>query len=327
MARRPESGIDPSPQLVMAADARRQKGRRRHRTDAYRVLNGPADGAPPGLTLDAYGQWLVLAARSAVDEEVIRGWAEAARRALEPDGIVIKTLTEDPRESRSTVMGDRRPPLVMVREGEASFECRLDDGIQTGLFLDHRETRARAWDFSREVEVLNLFAYTCSFSVHAALAGARRVTSVDISQRALDWGRRNMSRSGVDPNLHRWFADDVLSHIRRARRSYGLVVLDPPVFGHGRKPFSLTRDLDELMAGAVEQLTDGGVLIASTHHQQIGAERLEASLSRAARASHGRIDVLDRLGLPEWDHPVWGAPNELDRGDYLTTVIARLHRS
>ncbi|MEL6185902.1 MAG: class I SAM-dependent methyltransferase, partial [Myxococcota bacterium] len=200
-----------------------------------------------------------------------------------------------------------------------------DDGVQTGLFLDHRETRWRARDFSAGHEVLNLFAYTCAFSVHAALAGAERVTSVDVSQRSLSWGRRNMALSGLDPNRHRWFADDVLAHLRRPRGTYGLVILDPPVFGHGRRPFSLERDLVRLLRGAFSQLAPGGVLIFSTHHTGLTDPVLEAACREAALGCQRTLDLIERRGLPEWDHPISGDPTPGDRGNYLRTLCLRVN--
>lgn len=317
--------IPPPAEVILRAQERRAATRREPRTNAFRLLNGPADGAPPGLTLDRYERWLVLAARSSVPMDVVHLWGDAAAAALDPDGVVMKTLAEDPRQSRSEVLGDRLPPLVMVREGDATFECRLDDGVQTGLFLDHRDTRWRLREHASGVEVLNLFAYTCTFSVHAALGGASRVTSVDVSQRALAWGRRNMAHSGLDPNQHRWFGDDALAHVRRPRRCYGVVVLDPPVFGHGRRPFSLSRDMDELFRGALEQLDDDGVLAVSSHHREIGADLLEARLMTAGNAVGAELEVLDRMGLPPWDHPTVPSGDD-DRGSYLDTLLVRLHR-
>ena len=268
-----------------------------------------------------------VGARSSVPIEVVRSWGRCARDALDPDGLVVKTLAEDPTESLSEVLGDRRPPLIIVREGSAAFECRLDNGLQTGLFLDHRHTRWRAIQYAKGVRVLNLFAYTCSFSVQAALAGAEQVTSVDVSQRALSWGRRNMAHSGLDPNAHRWFGDDAMIHVRRPRRAYGLVIVDPPAFGHGRRPFSLLRDLEPLVRGSLEQLHDEGVIIVSSHHQDVSAETLASALHRSAEALGSQIEVLERLGLPSWDHPVVTNSNPEDRGDYLDTLIARLHRA
>lgn len=312
-------------ELLQQAARRRSAASVEPATNAFRIMNGPADGGPAGLTLDRYGKWMVLSSRTEVPEAAVRRWTHAALQAFDPDGVVVKRLAEDPRNSSTRVWGDRTPPIITVREGDAVFECRLDDGVHTGLFLDHRQTRWRARQLAAGVEVLNLFAYTCAFSVHAALAGATRVTSVDVSQRALSWGRRNMQHSGLEPDDHRWFADDVLVHLRRPRRQYGLVILDPPVFGHGRRPFSLLNDLDRLLDGALAQLADDGWLAFSTHHTSLGPSELEALLRAAVARNQLRLAELEHMGLPEWDHPV-GPDRTGDRGDYLTTLLARVQR-
>lgn len=311
---------------LLAARDRRASGTPTLKTNAFRLVNGAADGAPPGLTLDIFGGWLVLSARKALSEDTVEEWIECTVAVFEPEGIVVKRLAPRPKDSFSRLVGDRTPPEVLkVFEGDAQLEIHLDDGVQTGLFLDHRETRARARTYARGVEVLNLFAYTCAFSVHAALAGASKVTSVDVSQRALSWGRRNMAHSGLNPNLHRWFSDDVLSHLKRPRRSYGLVVCDPPVFGHGRRPFSLERDLQALMSGCIEQLSNEGVLIFSTHHTALNKRVLIEAASQAALQLKRMTSVLGVHGLPEWDHPVLERDAEGDRGGYLDTVVLRVH--
>lgn len=257
----------------------------------------------------------------------MRSLTLAGMDVLKADGAVIKWLSDVSRKSRTEVLGSAAPPPLTISEGDARFECRLNEGVQTGLFLDHRPVRWRARTYAAGVEVLNLFAYTCTFSVHAALAGASRVTSIDVSSRALQWGRRNMSMSGVDPDQHRWFADDVVMHLRRTRRSYGLVILDPPVYGHGRRPFSLLSDIGALLAGAMNQLKEGGILIASTHHLELNGAALLSRARRAAQSLGLELEVIDELGLPEWDHPVLpGHRSEEDRGDYLATLIARVKR-
>jgi 23S rRNA (cytosine1962-C5)-methyltransferase len=296
--------------------------------DACRLLNGPGDGAPPGLTLDRYDRWLVMTARAAVPEVVVSAWAAAIMDSLAPEGLVLKTL--EPRASASTsrVWAGQVPvERVPIREGDVTLLCGLNDGVQTGLFLDHRETRwdARAW--AAGVEVLNLFAYTCAFSVHAARAGATRVTSVDVSRRALDWGRDNMRASGLDPDRHRWFADDVVRHVGRgAAGTYGLVILDPPVFGRAKgRTFSLGGDLLRLLEGGLRKLMDGGVLVFSTHARALDEAALVDAASRAGGREGRRVSVVAQRGLP-WDHPVDpdAAPQEDDRGNYLKTLVLKV---
>ena len=311
--------------IIQKAFDKRRSHHHEPATDAFRILNGPADGGPAGVALDQYGGWLVLTARAKVDRSTVMAWAETAVSTLGAEGLVLKTLEEEARLSRSEPLFGSPPHDLMVHEGDAVFECQLDQGPQTGLFLDHRTTRWRIRPFAQGVEVLNLFAYTGSFSVHAALAGASRVTSVDIAPRALRWARRNMSHNNLDPNQHRWFTDDALDHLKRPRHTYGLVVLDPPVFGRGRKAFSLFKDLSLLMRGAFQQLHDGGILVVSTHHTGIGFTQLARTAELQAQHLGLEIEKLEKLGLPEWDHPTLPqSSSDADRGDYLNTLIVHL---
>jgi 23S rRNA (cytosine1962-C5)-methyltransferase len=313
---------DPIPQRISRADEKRRAVAEARGIDAYRVINGPADGGPAGLTLDRYARWLVLTTRA---EDVQEAWANASLDALDADGLVLKTAKTPP--ASRLYRGELPKEPIAVREEGATFLCDLDSGLSTGLFLDHREARIAARAHSKDQEVLNLFAYTGAFSVHAALGGARRVTSVDAMKRALERGRENMKRSGLDPDRHRWFPDDVLEHVARQRRrgpAYGLVIADPPVVGRAKgATFSLERDLERLAEGCVGSVVPGGVVMLATHAIDVGEARLLDALERAAE---GRaIEVLARLGLPDWDHPVVKGKSDLkDRGDYLKTLVVRV---
>lgn len=314
---------------ILSEALRRREAGRSDEVTAFRILNGPGDGAPAGLTLDSYDRWLVMTARTHIEPPVVQAWAEAAQNLLNPEGLVLKRLATRAQDSDSEVLFGQVPDTpIVIREHEVNLLCALDDGVQTGLFLDHRETRRLARDYVRAGEVLNLFSYTCAFSVHAAVAGASRVTSVDVSRRALDWGRRNMKASGLEPDRHRWFADDVLKHVGRGPEgTYQLVILDPPVFGRAKgRTFSLRADLPALLEGAFRKLMNGGVLIFSTHAQTMSdRDVLNAARAAAARAG-GRAEVIQQRGLPEWDHPVasTGQGDAEDRGNYLKTLVLRM---
>jgi 23S rRNA (cytosine1962-C5)-methyltransferase len=301
--------------------------------DAWRWINGAGDDAPSGLTIDCYRHegtqaWLVVGAREHLgQEEVARAWAKAAGDRVSAVGVVLKRLSRSVRESTSELIFGAPPPSpVRVREDDAVFLCELDDGISTGLFLDQREVRRRSRDFASGREVLNLFAYTCAFSVHAALAGARRVTSVDVSKKALRRGRENMSASGLDPNRHRWFDDDVFAFLARQRKkapAYELVVADPPVFGRARgATFALERELPLLLSGCIAATAPSGVVVFSTHLLSVEQDVLVAAARAAAAGVSRSITVLETMGLPEWDHPAVSASD--DRGNYLKTLVLRV---
>ena len=239
--------------------------------------------------------------------EVTR-WSDALLEVLEPEGLVVKRVGKRPSEHSSRVYAGQlaKEPLA-IREGDATFLCDLDDGLATGVYLDLSHARLRAKGLSQGGEVLNLFAYTSTFSVQAALGGATRVTSVDTSRRALRRGRANMAASGLDSDAHRWFADDVLEHLGRAGRRkdrYQLVVVDPPAYGRsGRRQFVFERDLDELVQGSLALLADGGSMVLTSHVTTLGVDRLRRSVDRAAdvlKMHTSKAEVME----PPWDCPM-----------------------
>jgi 23S rRNA (cytosine1962-C5)-methyltransferase len=300
--------------------------------DALRVVNGRGDAGPPGLTIDRYSRYLVVSAREELQDEVPRAWGEAAAEALGADGVVLKTLARSVGRSRSEViLGAVPSEPIPIREDDAVYLCDLDRGVSTGLFLDHRDTRRRIRAFSEGGEVLNLFAYTCAFSIHAAKAGARRVTNVDSAKKALARGRENMVASGLDPDRHRWFADDVIAHLARQRRRgpmYDLVIADAPVLGRARaKVFSLERDLQPLARDAIASTKPGGIVVIAAHATALSSEAMVEAATRGARELGRRVDLVEELGLPAWDHPTVPSPtgraDDSDRGDYLKTLVLR----
>jgi len=312
--------------LLVDAETRRRKHLGDRVQDAFRIINGAGDGAPAGLTVDRYRDWLVLGAREQVADEVVEVWSAAVPAVLECSGFITKRLARRASESTSrVVIGEPPVAPVEVREADATFLCDLDGGLATGLYLDLHDVRLQTRHLAKSKGVLNLFAYTGSFSVHAALAGASRVTSVDVSKKALRRGRENMIASGLDPAKHRWFGDDVLQHLARATRRddrYGFVVVDPPAFGRAKnRVFALEREFERLVDGVVPLVEADGTLLLSVHTESIDWPRMEDAVEAAAGARP--IEVLSRGGLPTWDHPASDTALG-DRGDYLRVLVVRL---
>jgi 23S rRNA (cytosine1962-C5)-methyltransferase len=181
-----------------------------------------------------------------------------------------------------------------------------------GLYLDQRENRRWVMDTiqraPRPPAVLNLFAYTCSFSAAAASAGAARVTSVDIAKRPLAWGRDTFALNGLDPAAHAFYPDDVHGVLARSLRrgaSFDVIICDPPSFGHGRRAASLHQALSDLAAACAQVLAPRGWLLLCLNH------RATAPADFRARALHGiqraARDVLSAdLLLPPPDAPPGG---------------------
>ena len=195
---------------------------------------------------------------------------------------------------------DQSGHVRIVQEQGLRFEVNLSDYLDTGLFLDHRNTRARVRSEAQDKRVLNLFAYTGSFTCYALGGGARATTTVDLSQTYCDWTRRNFAHNGfAEGAAHRVVQADCLAflqeeHQRRAR--YDLIVCDPPTFSNSKRmaqsSFDVVRDHPALIADCVNLLDAGGVLYFSTNARRF-------ALDERALPHNLQIEELTPNALPE----------------------------
>ncbi len=306
--------------LVVGALERRRGLIDSGRTRAFRAFSGEVDGVE-GLYIDVYGEgavMMVYEGRVARGFDVTRAGGEVleALRPLGVRGVYLKPFAKDRSKlggSLPAVVTEARPLAgeavaegLVVREIDWRLEVRLYDGLSTGVFLDQRENRGfvRDWCAARvkrgeSARVLNTFAYTCAFSVAAARGGAA-TTSVDVSGRYLDWGKRNFEVNGIgvgakapssaaakpaapspaepaEGGRHRFAKMDTFEFFGYARRkelSYDLIVLDPPSFGSGSKkdkvaPWNSVEGYARLVKEAAELLNDGGMVLASTNTSEL----------------------------------------------------------
>jgi len=191
--------------------------------------------------------------------------ARAAAEALSvpPDRIHLKSRHSGEKYARLARIGER----IEVRERDLRFLVNLDDYIDTGLFADHRETRARVKAEARGAIFLNLFAYTGSFTCAAAAGGAKQTTSVDASRAYLDWAADNLALNQLSGELVRSGVDEFLNGL--GSRRWTLCVLDPPSFSDfGAKSLDVQRDHRSLIERTLAALAPGGVLWFATNHQR-----------------------------------------------------------
>ena len=150
----------------------------------------------------------------------------------------------------------------------------LSDYLDTGLFLDHRETRRLVREWSAGRRVANLFAYTGSFSVYAAAGGARGTVTLDMSNTYLAWAERNMALNGHTGRNHTFERVDVLALLTDPgvyQRAFDLVVLDPPTFSNSKKmraSFDVQRDQVDLLRRTRKLLAPGGEIVFSTNRRR-----------------------------------------------------------
>ncbi len=166
---------------------------------------------------------------------------------------------------------DHRHSSLTVDEQGQRFEVNLTDYIDTGLFLDHRTTRAMVRDQARDTRFLNLFCYTGSFTVYAGAGGATATTSVDLSNTYLDWTRRNLLLNKLDGDQHELVRADVLDYLdleARNDRQFDLVVADPPTFSNSKRneeDWDVQRLHGPLLTRIAKLLAPGGTLYFSTN--------------------------------------------------------------
>lgn len=167
----------------------------------------------------------------------------------------------------------------IVEEGGLKFLVNLDDYLDTGLFLDHRQARAMVRDGAAGKHVLNLFGYTGAFTVYAAAGGARRTVTVDLSNTYLDWAHDNLALNGLTGDQHALVRDDALEWLRFAARRgdrFDVIVLDPPTFSNSKKMrdvLDVRQDHGPLISDAFDLLTDDGWLLFSTNARKFRLER------------------------------------------------------
>ncbi len=187
--------------------------------------------------------------------------------------------------------GDAEASLqTVVSEAGVRYGIDFGGGYSSGLFLDQRANRALLRRLAPK-RVLNTFAYTCSFSVVAALAGAETL-SVDLSKKSLERGRQNFALNGLSTEGHRWIADDLLSVLPRLTRReefFDAIILDPPTFSRGRRgrPWQVERGLEELVLQSVEIAAPNAAILISTNCTRLNLRTLEA-IARFALRTHRR---------------------------------------
>jgi 23S rRNA (cytosine1962-C5)-methyltransferase len=171
-----------------------------------------------------------------------------------------------------------------VKENSQLFLVNLTDYLDTGLFLDHRITREKVKQLSKEKRVLNLFCYTGSFSVYAADGGAASVTSVDLSKTYLSWAEKNMALNQyTDPKKFHFVHADVKQYLKTLEsNSFDLVIMDPPTFSNSKRMkdiLDIQRDHAELINDVLKAMTAGGMLFFSTNFTrfEIDKESINAS--------------------------------------------------
>ena len=290
-------------------------------TDAFRWANGEGDFLP-GIVVDLYASVAVVR----FDGAAVRVLRDAVAAAVVKLGapLGVRHVYERSRGHVGSVLAGGPPPSpIEIRELGVRFAVDVIAGQKTGSFLDQRENRWRLRRYAAGEAVANLFCYTGGFSVHAALAGATEVVSVDSAAGALESARTNFVLNGLDPERYAFEAGDAFEWLERARtagRRFGLVIVDPPSFAPSERAVAKAlAAYRRLHAAALSIVVPGGVIAAASCSSHVGMELFLSALSDGAQFAHRSLRVLEVYGQPA-DHPSLPAFSE---GRYLKMVIAR----
>lgn len=281
------------------------------KTNAYRLVFGESDGMP-GLIVDRYNSVLVVQVHTMGMEMLKKEVVSALKAVFNPQSIYERSdigvrnqegLLDQP---KGLLFGEPLPKELEILENGIPMLVNIEEGQKTGMFLDQRENRKALQAYTKDKTVLNCFCYTGGFSLYAALAGAKKVTSVDSSGPALETAKRNFELNGLDPKKHEFLDKDVfdlLEEYRNKQTQFDVIILDPPAFVKNQK--SLKKGLQGytfINERALQLLPKGGILISSSCSAHVTEEMFQKMLALAASKARCTLRVLAIQSQPI-DHP------------------------
>lgn len=256
-----------------------RKWAKRTRSDCFRLYDRDIKEYP--LAIDLYAnRFAIHYFASAQDEgEVPSEMLDEVNEALISIFNVDKSLIFWRTRLRRAKMQQyekkaEQKDFFIVYEYGVKFLINLVDYLDTGLFLDHKETRQRCAKASYQKRLLNLFAYTCSFSVHAAVHGAASTTSVDLSNTYTEWGKQNFQINHLSLKTNEIIKADCLTYLDeeiKTSNQYDVIIIDPPTISRSKMMeqfFDIQIDYIPLLKKALQLLSPQGEIYFSTNSRR-----------------------------------------------------------
>ena len=292
-------------------------------TTGYRLVNGEGDGLP-GLVIDVYGDSAVLkldgpGPEGFWDAQGIGAWIS---ERLGLSRVYQRDRTRTGPQGRPLVGEAPDAPVEFLEHG-LRFSADLVRGQKTGFFLDQRENRQLIRAMAAGRRTLNVFGYTGGFSVYAAAGGAPEVTTVDIAKPAIAAAEANMALNGLS-DCHEGVAEDAFAFLgaaSEAKRTWDLVVLDPPSFAPNRQSADRAGSAYERLVTAGARVTaPGGLLAAASCSSHVGLDAFTRHVENGIGGARRRATVLGIHQQPA-DHPT---PLPFHDFRYLKLLLLRL---
>ena len=255
----------------------RSKLAKRQQISCYRIYENDLPEFP--ICIEMYDDKIYIAEylrRHGLTDEEHDAWLEATLQVVKKvlfvndENIYIKQRKRMHHRQQQYEKIEEEKEYFTVEENGLKFLINLTNYLDTGLFLDHRVTRKMVFDKARDKRVLNLFCYTGSFSVYAAKAGAKRVTSIDLSKTYLQWAQDNFTINLLkNTNDYEFMHADVVQYLKTiAPNSYDIIVMDPPTFSNSKRMddfLDIQRDHVQLINDCLKILVPNGLLYFSTN--------------------------------------------------------------
>ena len=297
--------------------------------NTYRLIHGEGDFLP-GLIVDVYADTAVIQAHSVGmhyhREEIAEAIVEAVAQV---DKVYYKS--DDTLPHKAHIQGDRVGYLIggdkvedkefWAKENGLSFRIDWLRGQKTGFFIDQRDNRSLLEQYAKDKDVLNMFCYTGGFSVYALRGGAKKVHSVDVSQKAVDLVRSNVAYNFGENAPHEAFAEEAFEFMTKNTNTYDLIILDPPAFAKHRDAVkNALRGYQRLNAKGIQSIRPGGILFTFSCSQAIDKDMFRLAVFSAAAQVGRKVRILHQLHQPA-DHPINIYHPE---GEYLKGLVLQI---
>ncbi len=309
-------GVDTLPnrfwhdRITAAWQLRQTLGLVREDNNTFRLIHGEGDFLP-GLVIDVYGDTAVMQAHSIGMHNHRMEIAQAVTDCVP----IIKRVyykSDDTLPFKAPIEGDKTGYLIgeplkevlWALENGLGFRIDWLTGQKTGFFVDQRESRALLEHYAKGHDVLNMFCYTGGFSVYALRGGAKTVTSVDVSSKAIELVQDNVSHNFPHATNHTAVAADAFDFLNAEERKFDLIILDPPAFAKHRDAIqNALRGYRRLNAKGIEKIRPGGILFTFSCSQAIDKEMFRLAVFSAAAQVGRKVRILHQLHQPA-DHPI-----------------------
>ena len=243
---------------------------KKEQIECYRIYD--ADIPEYNVAVDIYGDYLVIqeyAAPKTIDEaKVTKRLQEVIYFApkvlnVPTEKVVLKTRAKQKGSNQYQKVAESKQSIILSEYG-AKLKINVWDYLDTGLFLDHRKTRQIVAKKAKGKSLLNLFAYTGSVSLQAALHGADSVTTVDMSNTYLNWAQDNFNLNNLSGHKYQFIQADCLKWLKDNTQTFDIIFIDPPTFSNSKRmedSFDVQRDYIKVVTDALKSLSPGGEII------------------------------------------------------------------